>query len=135
MIRQYSIILISAIILLTSANCKKNQEKSVDISSIETKLWLHSYEEDSAGITTYRPEDFNLPPSRGRKGFKIMRDSTFIFYAIAPTDGWNKHPGKWSLKDEKTLSINFGNKSVPPKTWEIILLSKDKIQIKDLSKN
>jgi hypothetical protein len=134
MLKQYLTILILSFILLTSSNCKKNKETTFDISAVENKLWLHSYEEDSAGIIAYRPEEYNLPPSRGRKGFKIMKDNSFILYSIAAADGWDKHPGKWKLIDEKTVEIDFGNDKVSPKKWEIISLSKDKIMVKEIQK-
>jgi hypothetical protein len=118
---------------LTSSNCKKQKEAGLDILSVENKLWLHSYEEDSAGITAYRPEDYNLPPSRGRKGFKIMKDSTFVLYSIAAADGWDKHPGKWKLINDKTVEIDFGKGKITPKRWEIIKLTKDKIMVRELT--
>ncbi|HYG40227.1 MAG TPA: hypothetical protein VD908_16475, partial [Cytophagales bacterium] len=81
--------------------------------------------EDSAGLKAYRPDTFKFPPSRGRAGFKIENDSTFILYSIAPTDGWEKHYGKLELAGDNKLKIIFNQKSRPSVTYEVIIGRKD----------
>ena len=71
-----------------------------------SQVWIHSHEEDSADVRAYREQEFDFPPSRGREGFQINADSTFVFYAIAPTDGSQKKKAQWTLEDEK-LRILF----------------------------
>ncbi|WP_329332347.1 hypothetical protein OG866_05805 [Streptomyces sp. NBC_00663] len=39
--------------------------------------WVHSYEEDSPGVTVYRPAGYPFPPARGRRGLEFAADGTF----------------------------------------------------------
>jgi glutathione synthase/RimK-type ligase-like ATP-grasp enzyme len=38
--------------------------------------WLHAREEDQADVTVYRPEDYPLPPARGRESITFEADGT-----------------------------------------------------------
>lgn len=93
--------------ILTSGSCKSQNQKSEQIlKKITDQVWIHSYEEDSGEVKAYRPQDFDFPPARGREGFLINADSSFISYRIAPTDGTQKEKGSWTLHDGM-LKISF----------------------------
>lgn len=85
-------------------------------------MWIHSYEEDSGDVMVYREQGFDFPPSRGREGFQINADSTFILYGIAPTDGVQKKKGRWTLKDGK-LQVAFDGHESAGGFFSIELLS------------
>lgn len=38
------------------------------------RKWGHSFEEDSDGVTVYRPSDFSFPRARGRAGIEFKAD-------------------------------------------------------------
>jgi len=68
----------------------------------------------------YRPCDYNFPPSRGREGMTFAADKTFIYNAIAPTDGFTELKGNWTLENDiLTMDYTFPN----PKTNKFTLLS------------
>ncbi|AMM50275.1 hypothetical protein TH61_02495 [Rufibacter sp. DG15C] len=85
------------------------------------KTWLYSYEEDSADVRTYRPNTFDFPASRGRTGFMIKEDGTFINYAIAPTDGLEEQPGKWTAQSKNVITVEL--EGAPGKLHTIEVLS------------
>ena len=115
---------------LSASTC--NPEKGrVDLALIWDKGWYHSYEEDSAEFKAYRPETFNFPPARGRVGFKIQKDSTFIYYAIAAADGTEKQYGKWKQTGPRSIEVNFDKKSRDLLKWELVRANKDFLLIKE----
>ncbi|WP_345169041.1 hypothetical protein [Nibribacter koreensis] len=85
------------------------------------QTWLYSYEEDSADVRTYRPNTFDFPASRGRTGFMIKEDGTFINYAIAPTDGLEEQPGTWAAQSKNILNVQL--EVAPGKTHTIEIVS------------
>ena len=92
--------------------------------------WLYSYEEDSADVRTYRPNTYDFPASRGRTGFMIKEDGTFINYAIAPTDGLEEQPGKWTAQSKHTLTVELERAPGKPQTIEVISASPSVLKIK-----
>lgn len=84
------------------------------------QTWLYSYEEDSAEVRTYRPNSFDFPPSRGRTGFLVQKDGTFVRYGIAPTDGLEEQPGTWKPSGANRLQIKFADPNRPPEEIEIL---------------
>ncbi|MFB9865073.1 hypothetical protein [Rufibacter immobilis] len=84
------------------------------------QTWLYSYEEDSADVRSYRPNTFDFPPSRGRTGFMLQKDGTFIRYGIAPTDGLEEQPGTWEPGGKNLLQIKFKDAQHEPEQIEIV---------------
>ncbi|KAA6437847.1 hypothetical protein FOE74_02770 [Rufibacter glacialis] len=99
-------------------------------ASVYGVTWLNSYEEDSVGVKTYRPNTYDFPPSRGRTGFMIQEEGGFIRYAIAPTDGLEEQPGKWKATGKNRLTITYDNPQHQPEELEIISVSADMIKIR-----
>lgn len=94
------------------------------------QTWLYSYEEDSADVHTYRPNTFDFPPSRGRTGFMVQKDGTFIRYGIAPTDGLEEQPGTWQADGKNLLQVNFKDATHEPEKIEIISASPSILKIR-----
>ena len=69
--------------------------------------WLHSREEDTATERVYRPAAYPFPPSRGRPGFELRRDGTFVEIGIGPTDRplETGPPGSWELASDGRLML------------------------------
>jgi hypothetical protein len=85
------------------------------------KSWVHSFEEDKAPVQAYRPEGFKFPPARGRAGFEIKKDGTFIDHPIAPADGNETVPGQWEMVGEGKIKVTFPRKpDRKPFTLEIV---------------
>ena len=60
--------------------------------------WAHSHEEDHDGIQVFRPEDQELPLSRGRTTFTLRPDSTAVAGTPGPADaGSTTDDGTWQL--------------------------------------
>ena len=62
--------------------------------------WLHSHEDDSATETVFRPATFSFPPSRGRSGFDLRSDGSYVDIGIAAADGSEERDGTWRLDGE-----------------------------------
>jgi hypothetical protein len=69
------------------------------------RVWIHSVEEDKGGVEVYRPEDFRFPPARGREGFEVKARGDFVAHEIAPGDGTDKIPGRWTCRQRDVLSV------------------------------
>ena len=76
-----------------------------DTSAEIQKRWLHSHEEDTAAEMVFREGAFAFPPSRGRAGFELRPDGSYLDLGIAPADGVLESEGTWSL-DNDVLHLN-----------------------------
>jgi len=93
--------------------------------------WWHNNENDKDDVQTFRPEGFNLPPSRGRTGIEFKKDGTFINYDISPADGTLIETGHWETKNNNLREIFIRykkNKIEKTGIIKIKFLSKDKLQ-------
>ena len=59
--------------------------------------WVHSREEDTEFEAVYRPQSYNFPPARGRRGFELKEDGTLVEYSPGPADRPVGKPGQWKL--------------------------------------
>ena len=85
--------------------------KSTDKVSSQSLLgrWIHAHEEDPQdGFSTevYRPSDWPLGPSRGRRGFELYMDGRAILLDIAATDGTDPLEGSWTVEQGRVLVID-----------------------------
>lgn len=71
------------------------------------KRWLHSREEDCAGLLVYRPVSYSFRPSRGRTGFEIHPDGEFIGIKIGRANGQAARRGRWRLEGNDQLHIVY----------------------------
>ncbi|ALI99628.1 hypothetical protein [Rufibacter tibetensis] len=114
-------------LILMAAKCGAGPELPASVYGL---TWLNSYEEDSVDVKTYRPNTFDFPPSRGRTGFMIQEDGTFLRYGIAPADGLEEQPGKWEAKGKNRLFITYDNPKHKPEELEIVSVSAEVIKIR-----
>ncbi|MFD7235914.1 hypothetical protein ACFWAT_11455 [Streptomyces syringium] len=82
--------------------------------------WTHSYEEDTEGVTVYRPVGYPFPPARGRRGMEIVADGTYIDHAIGAADVPDAIPGRWSTPDGRSLVISFPGSDRSDRRLEIL---------------
>jgi hypothetical protein len=93
------------------------------------KRWLHSHEEDSETEMVFRPASFKFPPSRGRAGFDLKRNNSFVDIGIAPTDGPQESTGTWKLHDNQ-LELFKSPSSTPTRTLQIVSADKDRLVVR-----
>lgn len=105
----YAAMLVSLVVMMTIAiqSCKA-QSGNIPMEKVYGVKWVRSHEDDSGNIEAYRPESYKFPPSRGRRGFKMLKDNSFINYEIAPTDGIIERKGRWEVENDQTFAVLFG---------------------------
>jgi hypothetical protein len=97
--------------------------------------WLHSYEEDSANLTAYRPTSFDYPIGWGRAGMKFKEDGCFILYEIAPNDAMVQILGRWKSISKDQLEITFPNGEKETFIIKIKNLNPQKLTINTIKTN
>lgn len=104
------------------------------MAAIDSQLlcnrWLHSYEEDTADQTVFRPASFRFPPARGRDGFELRPDQSMVELRIGPTDRIEEVPGKWTLDGESRLLFYTQSSPNPARVMQIISADQDRLIIK-----
>jgi hypothetical protein len=103
------------------------QQQVLLSQEIFEKHWIHSYEEDKDDIKVYHLSTFNFPLSRGRTGFEIEKNGTFIQYGIGPDDTRKKVEGNWTIGEEEepnTIKIDFAPDK-PIKSYNMKIIGYD----------
>jgi hypothetical protein len=69
--------------------------------------WLHSHEEDTADEMVFRSADsgYAFPRSRGREGFELRADGSYVGSAPGPDDRPERSRGGWSLEAGNRLVL------------------------------
>jgi hypothetical protein len=80
--------------------------------------WVHSREEDSEDIMVYRPVDYDFPPARGREGFELRSDGTFVDHPIGPGDANLALTGEWQPKGRNLLEVSSSQRT--PHALEVV---------------
>jgi hypothetical protein len=93
------------------------------------KHWIHSHEEDTPTEMVFRPADFPFPPSRGRHGFELKPDGSYVETAIGPTDKPQKAEGRWSLQGDRIEIHNAGARA-PTRTLEVTAATPNRLVIR-----
>jgi hypothetical protein len=93
------------------------------------KRWLHSHEEDSDTEMVFRPASFKFPPSRGRAGFDLKADQSYIDIGIAPADGPLETSGTWKLEDNQ-LQLFKPSSPAPVRTLQIVSVDKNRLVVR-----
>ena len=112
------------LILLLASACSSTQRAEKAFGESIFQHWVHAHEEDQAEYRAFRPVGYELPPSRGREGFEIRRDGSFIHYPIGAADMPGEAPAKWRLKDKSTLLVTPDDPTRP--SFELQILEVDK---------
>lgn len=111
------------LLIANTCNAQKNKDTEL-VEAIIGTTWIHAYEEDEGNVTAYRSDSYDFPPSRGREGFRMEQDSTFLFYAIAPTDGIHLYKGNWTIKKGLVVAT-FEGKKVPVAVLSFDIISEE----------
>ena len=114
--------------LLTTCN-NQSQVPTQNLDDL-CQCWKSSYEESYDDEKIYRPCDYDFPPSRGREGMTFATKKTFVYDAIAPTDGFTKLKGNWTMEDD-ILTMNYTSPSTKTSKFAIISLTKEIMKLKE----
>ncbi len=116
-------ICLSALFILLTCGCRPG------ISQDEIyQTWIHSFEEDTPDIMMFRPSTYPFPPARGREGFTVASDGSFVWHAIAPTDGTTNRKGTWRRTEPTKLEVKL-NESGQTFTLDIQAHDAQRLQI------
>ena len=85
--------------------------------------WVHSFEESSGQQAVYRPVTYSFAPARGREGFEIKENGTFISHSIAPGDGNMTIEKKWVLQDDELVVSGKADRQ----RYKLVSVTKDKL--------
>lgn len=80
---------------------------TIDRSALE-RAWVHSHEEDATGEQVFRPAGYAFPPSRGRRGFELRADGSYLETAPGPTDRPEEASGSWELHGDTLVLSRSG---------------------------
>jgi hypothetical protein len=72
------------------------------------RAWVHSHEEDSAGIKVFRSPEHAFPRSRGRGSLELSPNGTAREGAPGPDDRRALSEGTWR-QDGKVLTVELEN--------------------------
>ncbi|MCO6476141.1 MAG: hypothetical protein J5I94_05930 [Phaeodactylibacter sp.] len=112
------------ILLLLAAGCSPVKRAGKAFGDNIFQHWVHAHEEDQAEYRAFRPAEYELPPSRGREGFEIRRDGSFMHYPIGAADAPGKVPARWKLRGKSTLLVTPDDSAHPP--FELRILETEK---------
>jgi len=98
-------------------------DPQLDVSGLPADLfrhWVHSREEDAAGLEVYRPDGFDFPPSFGRDGFEMFVEGRFVQDDIGPADGIVQTEGQWMLIAPLHVGVSFPGTDRPGYSFEVV---------------
>jgi hypothetical protein len=104
-------------------------ERSFD-PTLLMRHWVHSHEEDTDTTEVYRPEDYDFPPSRGRKGLALEVGGNLTGIGIGPTDRAEHVQGSWRLEGENRLEVSAQTGDQPPRVLLIESLDNEKLVVR-----
>jgi hypothetical protein len=86
--------------------------------------WLHAHEEDDERGQVFRPADFGLPPSRGRRALELRAEGELLEGWPGPTDVPQEAGGRWALEGE-TLLLHVGKG--PQRRLRVVVAEPDRL--------
>lgn len=90
--------------------------------------WVHSHEEDSDDEMVFRPAGHPFPPARGRMGFELRADGTYVERSPGPVDVPVAAIGSWSLDGDR-LSLVSDDRQ-PNRVWRVRRAEGDRLVVK-----
>jgi hypothetical protein len=95
------------------------------------RKWMHSFEEDTNGITVYRPFEYDFPPARGRDGIEFRPDGVFISWEIGRADALHGTNGHWKMESSGHVRVSFeGDRK--PLILEILHCDSEVLKVREL---
>ena len=116
------------ILLLVSA-CSSTKRAEKEFGENLFQHWAHAHEEDQSEYRAFRPADYDLPPSRGREGFKIQQNGSFLHYPIGAADAPKEVSATWKLSGKSTLVVTPSSPGAPPFELHILQVEKELLKI------
>jgi len=117
------------LVLLLASACSSARRAEKAFGETLFQHWVHAHEEDQDGYRAFRPAAYELPPSRGREGFEIRKDGSFMHYPIGAADAPEKAPAKWKLKGKSMLAVTPEEPSRLPFELQILEVRKDLLKV------
>jgi len=56
------------------------------VTAVAQQRWWHSFEEDHDDVAVYRPDGFEFPPARGRRGIEVEPDGSVVELGLGRDD-------------------------------------------------
>ena len=105
--------------------------KAMATHSPLTGKWRHSFEEDTPGVTVYRPADlFAFPPARrGRETLDFGETGALVMSAPGPDDRPRETSGGWTALGMNRFSL--GGASGAQRTIEIIQSTPEVLKVRE----
>lgn len=97
------------------------------------RRWVHVREEDEPDARTYRPYDYPIPPGRGRDGIAFRLDGTVTRYDSGPADAPVGVTGRWSLRDDDVLQLNFPDRSLATR-YRLVAVEPQRLRLAPLTR-
>lgn len=97
------------------------------------RKWMHSFEEDTNGITIYRPVEYEFPRARGRDGIEFKSDGVFIAWEIGPTDTNRGINGHWKIEGSRRVRVSLEGNVRESRILEIIQCDAGILKMRELS--
>ena len=95
--------------------------------------WIHSHEEDSDGITVYRPQSYAFPPARGRAALELRSGGQWTDHPIAAADGNDNVPGStWKVTPEGQIELYQTGSAKPCRVMQVIAATTKKLTVRDM---
>jgi hypothetical protein len=91
--------------------------------------WWHSFEEDHDDVAVYRPEGFELPRARGRRGLELGPDGTFLELGIGRGDETEPRAGLWR-SDAGRERLDVTTSSGDRRTMQVVRLDDDRLELR-----
>jgi hypothetical protein len=89
--------------------------------------WVHAREEDRTGVRVFRPDDYPLPPARGRDGIEFRPDGTARAYGPGPVDApVDRPPLTWAAEPDGTLVVRSADDE---SRYDIVTLTTDVLEL------
>ncbi len=93
--------------------------------------WVHSHEEDGAGLQVFRPAHYPFPPARGRDALTLNADGSLLRQIPGPDDRSAALPaGSWQLQGRRLTLQQHKNEN---KEFSIESLDPEKLLLRPLA--
>lgn len=96
------------------------------------RKWVHSFEEDTNGITVYRPVEYDFPPARGRGGIEFKPEGVFIAWEIGPTDANRGINGHWEAESSGRVRVSLEEGTRSSTVLEILQCDSEILKVQKL---